>query len=387
MRRQIFISLFIAVFAATLGMGIVAPLLPLYAQHYGAQGMAIGLIFASFSISRTALLPFIGMISDKRGRKVFITLGLLLLTFTSVGYVVSRSVAALIVTRLLQGIAAALVIPIALAYIGEITRRGKEGSTMGLFNIFFFGGLATGPILGGMVKDLAGVAFSFYSMGAVALAGFFLTLFYLPESVAARYAPRRSAGSFKWIFKAGRLKGIYLFRLCFAMGIGLTWSFLPIYAHDVMSLTSSHIGLVISLNILIATLLQTPCGMLADRFSKEGLVIIGGCLAAAALSLVPFTRNFLELVSVNILWGVAGGFAMPALSALAVEEGKRVGGMGVLMSIFVMCHSIGMIFGPLVAGVLAEFVDITVVFFTGALMGLIGVGGVVYFQRRPSVQG
>lgn len=387
MQRQIFIALFLAVFAATLGMGIVAPLLPLYAQHYGAQGLAIGLVFASFSISRTALLPFIGKMSDKRGRKVFITLGLLLLTFTSLGYVVSRSIGGLIITRMLQGIAAALVIPISLAYMGEITLRGKEGATMGMFNIFFFGGLAAGPILGGVVKDLAGVEFSFYSMGVVALVGFFLTLFFLPESTVARHVPSHSAGPLGWIFESGRIRGIYLFRLCFAIGIGLTWAFLPIYGHDVMRLTSSHIGLVISLNILIATILQTPCGMLADRFSKEGLVIIGGCLAAAALSLIPFTRNFLELVSVNILWGVAGGFSMPALAALAVEEGKKLGGMGAVMSIFVMCHSIGMIVGPLMAGAIAEFVNIAVVFFAGSLTGLIGVGGVVYFQRRPSGQG
>lgn len=386
MQRQIFIALFIAVFAAGLGMGIVAPLLPLYAQQYGAQGFAIGLVFASFSISRTVLLPFIGMISDKRGRKVFITLGLLLLTFTSVGYVVSRSVEALIVTRMLQGIAAALVIPIVLAYMGEITLLGKEGTTMGLFNIFFFGGLATGPLLGGLVKDLAGIACSFYSMGTVALVGFFLTLFLLPESAVVKNIQHPEVNPLKRIFEAGPIRGIYLFRFCFAMGIGLTWSFLPIYAHDVMRLTSSHIGLAISLNILIATLLQTPCGMLADRFSKEGLVIIGGCLAAAALSLIPLTRNFLELMLVSILWGIAGGFAMPALTALAVEEGKRVGGMGTLMSIFVMCHSFGMIFGPLVAGTLAQFVDISVVFFAGGLLGLVGVGGIVYFQRRSSIQ-
>jgi len=386
MQRQIFIALFIAVFAATLGMGIVAPLLPLYAQRYGAQGLAIGLIFASFSISRTILLPFIGRISDKRGRKVFISLGLLLLIFTSLGYVVSRSIEALIITRMLQGIAAALVIPIALAYMGGITPRGKEGVSMGMFNIFFFAGLATGPILGGIVKDVMGVEFSFYSMGVVALAGFFLTLFFLPESSVARHTPHHFGDSLRWILEADRIKGIYLFRLFFAVGIGLTWSFLPIYGHDVMGLTSSYIGLVISLNILVATILQAPCGILADRFNKEGLVILGGCLAATALSLIPLTRNFAELLAVNILWGVGGGFAMPALSALAVEEGKRVGGMGTVMSILVMCHSIGMIIGPLLAGVIAEFLNITLVFFSAAFTGLIGVGVFALLLRRPPVQ-
>jgi len=157
MRRKIFITLCLSIFSAMLGMGIVAPLLPLYAQHYGAAGLMIGLVFASFSISRTLFLPLIGRLSDRKGRKIFITAGLLLFTLTSVGYICAANILILILTRVFQGIAAAMVIPIALAYMGEITPEGKEGTYMGLFNLFFFGGLATGPILGGIVKDAFGL--------------------------------------------------------------------------------------------------------------------------------------------------------------------------------------------------------------------------------------
>ncbi|MBW2039474.1 MAG: MFS transporter [Deltaproteobacteria bacterium] len=386
MHRQIFIVLFLAVFAAMLGMGIVAPLLPIYAQHYGAKGLLIGLVFASFSISRTVLLPFIGMISDKRGRKVFITMGLLLFALTSLGYVASKNIEQLIITRMLQGVAAALVIPIALAYMGEITPKGKEGSYMGVFNIFFFGGLAMGPILGGIVKDLLGVKFSFYTMGLASLVGFFLTLFFLPERTRARQTSPHSPWPLKRIFEGGRIKGVYLFRLCFSIGIGLTWAFVPIFGDNFLTLTSSQIGVLISLNVLIATLLQAPCGMLTDRFSKGGFVVIGGSLAAGAIFLMPLTRDFGEILFVNILLGVSGGISMPAVTALAVEEGKRIGGMGTLMSIFTMCHSIGMIIGPILAGAVAEIFNITLVFFIGALVGLMGVGGFALFLRRsPSV--
>jgi len=377
-----FIALFLAVFTAMLGMGIVAPLLPLYAQHFGAKGLLIGLVFASFSISRTALLPFVGRMSDKRGRKVFIAAGLLLFTLTSLGYVASRNVGELLAARMLQGIAAAMVIPIALAYMGELTPAGKEGAYMGVFNIFFFGGLAMGPIMGGIVKDLFGLDFSFYSMGVASFIGFLFTLIFLPESKRIREPAASYLWSLSQVLAGRRIRGIYLFRLFFSIGIGLTWTFLPIFGDNFLGLSSSHIGILISLNVLIATLLQTPCGMLADRFNKAAFVIFGGSLAAGALFLIPLTRDFREILFVNILLGISGGISMPAVTAMAVEEGKNIGGMGTLMSIFVMCHSIGMIIGPVLAGAVAGVLNVTFVFFIGALVGLAGVGGFAIFMHR-----
>ena len=77
MEKKIFTTLFLAVFANITGVGIVVPLLPVYAKNLGASGFYIGLIFGAFSLSRTFLLPVFGKLSDKHGRKPFITTGLL----------------------------------------------------------------------------------------------------------------------------------------------------------------------------------------------------------------------------------------------------------------------------------------------------------------------
>ena len=382
MRRKIFITLCLAIFSAMLGMGIVAPLLPLYAQHYGAAGLMIGLVLASFSISRTLFLPLIGRLSDRKGRKIFITAGLLLFTLTSVGYVCAVNILILILTRIFQGIAAAMVIPIALAYMGEITPEGKEGTYMGLFNLFFFGGLATGPILGGIVKDAFGLETSFYIMGAFSLIGFLLAALFLPDhrESSGRHTLRKG---YRHFFKPRILKGVFIYRLCFSIGIGVTWAFLPIFGDNVLALSSSQIGLLISLNILVATLLQTPFGKLADKINKGWFVILGGIMAAASLILIPFTKNFNELFFVNLLLGLSGGIAMPALTALVVTEGKEIGEMGSMMSLFVLFHSIGMIIGPLMAGLSAEFVSLTVTFVTGGIIGLFGVAGFGIALKPP----
>ncbi len=64
--KGVFVTLFFAIFTTVTGVGIVVPLLPVYANDLGATGIYVGLIFGSFSISRTFLLPLFGRLSDKK---------------------------------------------------------------------------------------------------------------------------------------------------------------------------------------------------------------------------------------------------------------------------------------------------------------------------------
>ncbi len=73
-------------FISMLGMGIVVPLLPIYADQMGATALEIGLINAGFSIALTVFLPVTGRFSDRAGRKVFLCSGLACLTIASLGF-------------------------------------------------------------------------------------------------------------------------------------------------------------------------------------------------------------------------------------------------------------------------------------------------------------
>jgi len=130
---KIFITLFMAVFVTTMGAGLVAPLLPVYAHELGAGGLQIGLIFGAFSLTRTLFVPYFGKLSDRKGKRPLLTVGLFIYFLTSLLYTASKSVETLILLRLGQGFASAMILPVAQAYIGEITPGGKEGLIMGLF--------------------------------------------------------------------------------------------------------------------------------------------------------------------------------------------------------------------------------------------------------------
>ncbi|MDI6798153.1 MAG: MFS transporter, partial [Desulfatibacillaceae bacterium] len=171
--RKIFAALFFAIFTAITGVGIVVPLLPVYAEELGASGFVIGLIFGSFSLSRALFLPYFGKKSDELGRKPFIAAGLALYVVTSVAFMGAAafsSVWGMIAIRFFQGFASAMILPVVFAYVGDMSPSGREGFVMGIFNISMYASLSLGPVLGGFVKDAFGMQAAFACMLALSLA-------------------------------------------------------------------------------------------------------------------------------------------------------------------------------------------------------------------------
>ncbi len=386
---KIFITLFLSVFVTILGVGIVAPLLPVYAHELGASAFQVGLIFGAFSLTRTIFVPYFGKLSDIKGRKPFLTRGMFLYFFVSLFYLVSSNVHALILIRLGQGFASAMIFPVAQAYVGTITPKNKEGFTMGLFNISLYGGLSFGPIMGGVVKDLLNIQFSFLTMGAFSLLGFILCLLLLPSEKG--YEGRQGAVTKKPIrylrlVKEPAVFSLFTFRFCFTTGIGLIWAFLPLLASTRLHLSSSAIGFIVMISVLVSGVFQTPMGFLADRFSKRLLITLGGILGAVSLFLVPAAGTFGELFLVSGLFGLAGGIAIPALMALGVIEGRRLEAMGSIMGLLAMAHSLGMLIGPLLAGIIIDLFSFSVVFMIGTLILLAGSFIFVAMHRASQEQ-
>lgn len=164
------------VFILTIGTGVVAPLLAPYSLTLGANGLWVGAIYSGFYIVRFIVGSPIGIIADRIGPKWLLTISLGIYPFIALSYYFSNSLVTLLGARLLHGLASAMLLPMAMTYIGEVTPRGKEGSYMGLYNTVLFLANGIGPILGGWVTDRWTVKSAFLLLFVLSIATLLLII-------------------------------------------------------------------------------------------------------------------------------------------------------------------------------------------------------------------
>ncbi|MCD6560386.1 MAG: MFS transporter [Deltaproteobacteria bacterium] len=368
---KIFITLFLSVFVTTMGAGIIAPLLPVYTHELGGTAFEISLIFGAFSLTRSIFVPYFGKLSDQKGMKPFLTAGLFIYFIMSISYVYARDVNTLIFIRLGQGFASAMIFPVAQAYVGMITPLRQEGRIMGIFNMSLYGGLCAGPLIGGIIKDWFSLEYSFFSMGALTLSGFFLCLVFLPPEKHTQQGHKqvtKETVPYLTLLKNPMIFSLFMFRACFTTCIGITWAFLPLLADMKYGFSSSAIGVLVSINVFVSAVFQLPMGYLSDRFNKKIFVTAGGIIGTIAIYYINQASSFAEFAIANAVLGLAGGISFPAIMALGVIEGRRNKAMGSLMGLLSLGHSIGMLTGPLLAGALIDIFSFGIVFNSGAII-------------------
>jgi MFS family permease len=327
------------------------------------------LIFSAFSLSRTLLLPYFGRLSDRRGRRPFIVIGLASYAVISVGFMFAESVNSLILIRFVQGMASAMMMPVIQAYAGEITPEGREGFSMGLFNMAMFFGLSLGPVLGGLINDRFSLDAAFGVMGLLSLLSFAFCMVLLPPTRNEPAAHLRASSTpWKWLLKDRGIIGLALFRWSHAASIGIVWGFLPILADRDFGLSSATIGVLVMLGVLVSGLMHLPMGLVADRVDKHRLMVAGGTLLCLGMVMFYTAASKAGLFAASIMIGVGGGIAMPALMALAVVKGSRNTAMGSVMSLITMAHSLGMLCGATLAGVIMDLLSLRMAFPAGAAL-------------------
>jgi len=373
-----------ALFATMLGNGVVIPFIPIYAQEFGASGVAVGILFGAHSASRTFLLPLIGRASDRHGRKAFLLWGLFGYALSSVAYLLAGSLLTLIVIMALQGVATAMVQPVSMAYVGDLTPKGKEGAYAGYVNTAFLGGVAGGPILGGVIKDLFNMQASFILLGLLSLLSLLLLLFFLPEVQKQHVAEKKEIASWRTVLSSRPILGVALFRVVYALSSTLIWVFVPLLSASLLPLTTSQVGALISLNVLISTVLQSPCGRLSDRMNKAILIGIGSLISAVSLAGFPLTSTFWHLLVLNALVGAGFGLAYPAHMALAMEHTPG-SSMGTVMSTLLTVHSFGMTIAPPIFGIVVDYYNLSSMFYSAGLLCVVCTVACYYLTRDADV--
>jgi len=327
-----------------------------------------------------------GGLSDKYGRRIFIASGLLLLAVISLLYLLAHNEYTLTVVRLLNGLAAGMVIPVAMAYAGEVAQEGKEGRAMGTFIMMYFLGVGVGPLLGGFLWHLFGMTSVFYAMSGISAVAFLLVLPFLPEVKKPTANKTEEHESFKSIIKHDAVKLILLIGFISAFRQIVLVSFLPSQATS-FDINAAQVGIIIAAGLIATGILVSYFGTVADKLSKYKrlLMMIIGSFIGTIIFIVPLCQDFITLLLVNVIIGICTAMSMAVATDIAAVIGRKVG-MGFWMGIFNTTISVGTIVAPLVAGVVMDYSGINSVFyFAGILSLLFTIIGCYYVWRWSKV--
>jgi DHA1 family tetracycline resistance protein-like MFS transporter len=173
--------IFLTIFVNLIGFGIIIPLLPFYAQTFGASPIVIGLLFAAFSVCQLVAAPVLGDWSDRYGRRPILILSLLGTVVSFVLLALAHSVTMLFIARIVDGLSGGN-ISTARAYVADVTEPKDRARAYGLIGAAFGLGFIFGPALGGVLSKVSYTA-PIWAAAGITLAATAVAWLWLPETI------------------------------------------------------------------------------------------------------------------------------------------------------------------------------------------------------------
>src|SRR5262249_40479128 len=178
--RPLFI-IFLTIFVNLVGFGIIVPLLPFYAETFGASPFTIGLLFAVFSLCQLAAAPALGEWSDRYGRRPILVFSLAGTVVSFVMLALAHNVAMLFAARIVDGLSGGN-ISTARAYVADVTEPKDRARAYGLIGAAFGLGFIFGPALSGILAHYSYTA-PIWAAAALTLVATAMAWLWLPETV------------------------------------------------------------------------------------------------------------------------------------------------------------------------------------------------------------
>lgn len=399
-------SLSLSILLSSLGTSIANVALPTLTHAFNASFQDVQWVVLAYLLAITSLIVGVGRFGDMMGRRRLMLAGLFLFTAASVLCGVAPTLWLLIAARAAQGLGAAIMMALALAFVGETVPKHKTGSAMGLLGTMSAVGTALGPTLGGILIASLGWRAIFLVNLPLGLLAFLFAYRHLPADrqrptpdrarfdslgmlllaltlAAYAIAMTMGRGSFGLLNAALMLIavcGVCLFVLAearsasplirlsvfrnpvlsagFAMSGVVTTVMMttlvvgPFYLSGALALDVAHVGLVMSCGPIVAALVGVPAGRLVDRFGAQGMTtvgLVGMTFGSVILSMLPATSGIVGYI-VPIVTLTAGYALFQAANNTAVMTNIRADQRGVVSGLLNLSRNLGLITGASAMG-------------------------------------
>lgn len=383
-------ALFLIVLVDLIGFGIIIPLLPFYAEHFGATPFQVGLVMAAYSMAQLIAAPLWGRLSDRIGRRPVLLGTLAGMTIGSAALAFVDSLFVLFVVRIATGFMAGN-ISTAFAYVSDVTTPATRARGMGIVGAAFGVGFVAGPAIGGILAGADPLAADFrtpaLAAAGLSLLAMTLAAVRLPESMtpearaAARAAKIRPFAAWRDMMGRPRLRRLV------GLMFGATFVFAGMEATFAMW-SERQFGwgpepngyLFAMIGILSAAIQGGLIGRLAHRFGESRLIPIGAALLALGLGAIPLASSPILLVPAMLLAGAGFSLMSPSLSSLISLEAAETE-RGAVMGLSRSAATLGRVLGPAWGGAVFGMIGKDAPYAFGAVLML----ALVLFAHRALV--
>jgi MFS transporter, DHA1 family, tetracycline resistance protein len=338
--------IFLTIFVNLVGFGIIIPLLPFYAETFGASPLLIGLLFASFSLSQLLASPLLGHWSDRWGRRPVLIFSLIGTVISFVMLALAHSLAMLFAARIVDGLSGGN-ITTARAYIGDITTDENRARSFGILGAAFGLGFIIGPGLGGLFARISYTA-PIWAAAVITIVATLLAWLWLPETV---HRVEAVAGSpWKALRELGsrsRLRLLFTIDFLYWGSFAVYQTTFALFGARRFGFDATHIGYLLSAFGLLGVIVQVGLvGPVVSRLGERRTLTLGLLFAAAGWGGSALTYSLPIFIAMLVPGALGIGFCNPSLTSLVSraagrhEQGRVQGAAGAL-------ESLGRTLGPI----------------------------------------
>lgn len=383
-------------FTVALGYGIVAPVIPAFAKHFGVSAAAAGAVISAFALMRIiGALPS-GRLVDRLGERKTMAAGIAIVAVSSILAGLSGSYTQLIILRGVGGLGSAMFSVSGQTLLLRSVPAGLRGRASGLYTGGFLLGGISGPAIGGLVAEWD-MAAPFLIYGGMLVVPTVIAAVMLRDSsgtapAAGSARPARPLAEIVAALRNRSYRAAAAANLADGFAVmGVRSAIIPLFVADVLHepATWTGIGFLVVAAVNAATLL--PGGRVADTLGRRP-VILAGCLASGCsmvlLALLPGLWGFLLALAVL---GLGSGLLDVAPSAMigdllagpgAGEHGTGLGGS--VVASYQMAGDIGTVSGPVAVGFLVDAASYDAAFYLAA--GVLGLAALASLAARETRQ-
>lgn len=353
MTKSALTILFLTMFLIMLGFGIIIPHLAYYADELGASPLQIGGLLAIYSAMQLIFAPMWGRLSDRKGRKPLILMGLIGNAAALILFGFSKSLVWAFIARALSGAWSAAILPTVMAYVADVTTEKERGKGMASMGAAMGLGFILGPAIGAVLHHHHT---PFFLAGTLSVATFVFALILLPESLKAADRDRGEGRVSPWEIFSPRTQShplMPLFRAAFFSTFvfsGLEATF-PLFIEDRWNFGAREMGqMFVIMGSIVALLQGSVLGRLINRFGEFRLIIIGLLVNAVGMALLPLSAAFVSVTVYLTIAGIGNQIIRPTTSSWISKE--TTVGQGTAIGMMDAYLSLGRVLGPPFAGTL-----------------------------------